>query len=84
MYGPAAKAQFLKLDASNSMSEGVLAAMFSASGPYLVLTVRRGPELVRDALTRIRAAMRAGALKKPLKVPPLDSAPLPHFASVLS
>jgi hypothetical protein len=36
--------------------------------PYLLLTVRRGPELVRDALTRIRAAMRGNSLKRPLKV----------------
>ena len=71
MYAPSAKAHFLKLDARASMSEGMMASLLGAApggSPYLVLNVRRGSELVRDALTRIRAAMSSGNLKKPLKV----------------
>lgn len=71
MYGPYVKAHFLKIDARNSMSEGMMASLLGAQyggSPYLVLCVRRGPELVRDALTRIRAAMHTNCLKKPLKV----------------
>ena len=71
MYGASAKAHFLKLDARNSMSEGMMASLLGGApggSPFLVLNVRRGSELVRDALTRIRAAMSSGNLKKPLKV----------------
>jgi hypothetical protein len=72
MYGPAAKAHFLKLDARDSMCNGIMGAMLDplqgGGCPYLLLTVRRGPELVRDALTRIRAAMHGNTLKRPLKV----------------
>ena len=72
LYGASAKAHFLKLDARSTMREGMLQSILHFSGsPFLVLSVRRGPELVRDALTRIRAAMSAGggsALRKPLKV----------------
>ena len=69
MYGPAAKAQILKLDSRLAMSDGMMSAMLDprAGGPFLKLAVRRGPELVRDALTRIRAAMSNDALRKPLK-----------------
>ena len=71
MYGASAKAHFLKLDARATMSEGMMASLLgsrSDGSPFLVLNVRRGPELVRDTLTRVRAAMSADALKKPLKV----------------
>jgi hypothetical protein len=75
MYGPKAKAHLLKADARASMSEGMMASLLGpgtrgggGGGMYLTLNVRRGPELVRDALTRVRAAMSSGSLKKPLKV----------------
>jgi hypothetical protein len=71
MYGPAVKAHFLKIDARNSMSEGMMASLLGSQyggSPYLVFCVRRGPELMRDALTSVRAAMHTNCLKKPLKV----------------
>lgn len=71
MYGPAAKAQILKLDSRLAMSDGMMSAMLdprTGGSPFLKLAVRRGPELVRDALTRIRAAMSNHALRKHLKV----------------
>lgn len=71
MYGPAAKAKILMFD-NVDIQMGEIANMLlqvPAVGvrPYLVLQVRRGPELIHDALTQIRAAMKSGVLKKPLK-----------------
>ena len=71
MYGPEAKAKFLKMDARIAMSDGMMTAMLDPrqqGSMFLVLNVRRGPELVRDALMRLKAAMSSNALKKPLKV----------------
>jgi hypothetical protein len=53
-------------------------SLFSASsGQHLLLHVRRGPELLQDALTQIRAAMhsdqsqeQSSALRRPLRVRP--------------
>lgn len=50
----------------------------AASGQHLLLHVRRGPELLQDALTQIRAAMysdqsqeQSSALRRPLRVRPI-------------
>jgi hypothetical protein len=50
-------------------------SLFAASGQHLLLHVRRGPELLQDALTQIRSAMhsdqsheQSSALRRPLRV----------------
>lgn len=72
MYGPAAKAKILMFD-NVELQLGEIANMLlqvpsSGVRPYLVLQVRRGPDLIHDSLTQIRAALNSNSLKKPLKV----------------
>jgi hypothetical protein len=66
-----------------------MGSLTAASGPHLLLHVRRGPELLHDAVTQIRAAMhgdqshQSSALRRPLRVRPTsESEPFPCSGNV--
>ena len=73
MYDPATKARILRHENSreqfNEFEDAVLQLIFTRSScPYLLLKVRRGPNLIPDTLREIHMQVNADGLKKPLKV----------------
>ena len=81
VYDPSSKARVLQMENQMQQFNELQGALFRGlvSGgdpmdlsPFLVLRVRRGPNLVQDTLLQINRAKEQDALKKPLKVKFLD------------